>query len=97
MSNYFIAKTKQMQSEPIQKYKSKLQIILIGLNLSLAYFYFGYCLTYLATIPISTIVKVYSIEIDPPIASGLLNGCIPIGGLFGALGTSLILKYFSRR
>jgi len=85
------------QQGQVQKYKSKTKIIMICLNLSLAYFYFGYCLTYLATIPIDTVVLIFPTTIDPPLASGLLNGCIPIGGLMGALASSLILKHLSRK
>jgi len=30
-------------------------------------------------------------------AQGILNGCIPIGALFGALGSSLLISRYSRR
>ena len=67
------------------------------LNLALGYFYFGYSLVYLGAIPIKTIMKAYDITINQAVAAGLLNGCIPIGALFGALGSSFILARFSRR
>jgi hypothetical protein len=80
-----------------QQYKSKLIIILICLNISLGSFYYGYSLAYLATIPIETIIKVFSIDLQPSVASGLLNGCIPVGGFLGAMGSSIIINHFSRR
>lgn len=36
-------------------------------------------------------------KMDVNTASGLLNGCIPIGALFGALLSSIFVRYTSRR
>jgi len=71
--------------------------MLICLNIALGSFYFGYSLAYLATIPIETTIKIFNIDLQPSVASGLLNGCIPVGGLLGAMGSSIIISRFSRR
>jgi hypothetical protein len=78
-------------------YQSKLKISLIVLNICLSSFYFGYCIVYLGQIDIETIKKVFDIDLSPGTASGVLNGCIPIGALMGALSSSILIAKFSRR
>lgn len=78
-------------------YKSKAQITLIVLNIALSSFYFGYCMVYFGQLNISSILDILSFDMDPNVAKGLLNGCIPVGGLFGALSSSILLNKLSRR
>lgn len=78
-------------------YKSRQQITLIALNITLSSFYFGYCVVYFGQLDIEAILKILSFDIDPNLAKGLLNGCIPIGALFGALSSSFLINKFSRR
>jgi len=72
-------------------------IVLIIWNISLSSFYFGYCIVYLGSIEIQTIKQVFGINVSDSVAEGLLNGCIPIGALVGALSSSLLISRFSRR
>jgi hypothetical protein len=78
-------------------YKSRSQITLIVFNITLSSFYFGYCLVYLGSTPTETYKDIYHITIEDSTTEGLLNGCIPVGALFGALGSSLLISRFSRR
>jgi hypothetical protein len=41
--------------------------------------------------------KFFSIDLDDGTASGVLNGCIPVGALVGALISSILIAKFSRR
>ena len=72
-------------------------ISLIILNISLSFFYFGYSIVYLGSIDIATLKKIYVTDISDGTASGVLNGCVPIGALFGALGSTFFIARFSRR
>lgn len=74
-----------------------MHIGLIVWNITLASFYFGYCLVYLGTIPIETIMKIYNIDFDKGVTKGILNGCVPMGALCGALVSSIIISKFSRK
>jgi hypothetical protein len=85
------------KSEKRETYKSIFQVSAIAWNIALSSFYFGYCIAYLGTLPIHTIKKVFTTEMEDATTQGLLNGCIPIGALFGALSCSFFLKRFSRR
>lgn len=78
-------------------YKSKLQMALIVWNITLASFYFGYCLVYMGTLPIETTMSVFQIDFDKGVMQGILNGCVPIGALTGALISSIVIARFSRR
>lgn len=78
-------------------YKSKLMITAMTWNITISSFYFGYCMVYLGTINISTLKTIYDISLSNDVASGLLNGCIPIGGLLGAISTSFLIARLSRR
>lgn len=71
--------------------------MLMVLNIALSSFYFGYSMVYFGQLDISAILDVLSFSMDPNVAKGLLNGCIPVGGLFGALSSSLLLSKLSRR
>lgn len=79
------------------KHKSTYQLILISLTIALSSFYFGYTLIYMGAIPFKSIMLIYSITMNEGTAQGILNGCIPIGALFGALGSSLLINRSSRR
>lgn len=60
-------------------------------------FYFGYCNVYFGQISINVVLELLNFDMDPNVAKGLLNGAMPAGALFGAMGSSLLLKKFSRR
>jgi hypothetical protein len=85
------------QAQPKKRYKSKLMISLMTQSIALGFFFFGYCLVYLGSIPIDTILSVFGSNYSRGIAQGLLNGCIPVGGFLGAMFSSVITKHFSRR
>ncbi len=78
-------------------YKSKLTISLIVWNICLSSFYFGYCIVYLGQIKTETLQDLFSIDISIGTTEGILNGCIPIGALIGALSSSFFIAKFSRR
>lgn len=78
-------------------YKSMMLISMIAWTISLSSFYFGYCMVYLGSIPIQTLKTIFGITLSDSVAQGLLNGCIPIGALFGSLSSSLFISKFSRR
>lgn len=80
-----------------QTYKSQMKISLIVLNISLSSFYFGYVIVYFGQLDIATIKDIFHIDLDETTAKGVLNGIIPVGALFGALGSSFLLKKLSRR
>lgn len=68
------------------------------LNIALSSFYYGYCMVYFAQLNISTMLDILNFSsINHNLASGLLNGVISIGALFGALLSSFLIKHFSRR
>lgn len=80
-----------------RRYRSKIRIGLIVANIALGFFYFGYCLVYFGSIPITTILKAYHAAIDQGVAQGILNGCIPVGGFLGSMASSYIIARLSRR
>lgn len=80
-----------------KRYKSRLTIALMTQTIALGFFFFGYCLVYLGSIPIATILTVFHSEISSGVAQGLLNGCIPVGGFLGAMFSSILIKRLSRR
>ena len=70
---------------------------MIVLNICLSSFYFGYCIVYLGQIDIEVLQKIFNIDLSSGTAAGILNGCIPIGALLGALSSSVLIARFSRR
>jgi len=58
---------------------------------------FGYVIVYFGQLNIATILKIFNIELDETTAKGVLNGCIPVGALIGALASSFLIKKISRR
>lgn len=67
------------------------------LNVALSSFYFGYTMVYFGQLDINAMLNVLSFDIDPNVAKGLLNGSVTIGGLLGALGSSVLINKLSRR
>lgn len=67
------------------------------LNIALSSFYFGYSMVYFGQLNIDTMLDILAFDIDPNVAKGLLNGGITIGGLLGALSSSLLISKLSRR
>ena len=66
-------------------------------NLCLGSFYFGYSVAYFGSFDFNNIVIIFGIQMQKDLANGLIQGCIPIGAGIGALASSLLLKYLSRR
>lgn len=86
------------QEKKKETYKSRTYLILMVLNIALSSFYYGYCMVYFAQMKIETMLDILNINsINKSLAGGLLNGVISIGALFGALLSSFLIKYFSRR
>jgi len=67
------------------------------MNIALSSFYFGYVIVYFGQLDIKSIKTIFNIDLDETTAKGILNGCIPVGALAGALGSSFLLKILSRR
>jgi hypothetical protein len=67
------------------------------INVCLSAFYFGYMIIYLSVIDFDAIRKVFSIDMDPAVAEGLLTFCVPLGGLFGSYFSSFFISRLSRR
>jgi hypothetical protein len=42
-------------------------------------------------------MSVFQIDFDKGVMQGILNGCVPIGALTGALISSIVIARFSRR
>ena len=80
-----------------QTYRSKLKISLVVLNITLSAFYFGYSIAYFGQLDIATMLNILDFDIDPSTAKGILNGCIPVGGLVGALCSSILIRKLSRK
>lgn len=78
------------------KYNKKL-IFLMAWTISMSMYHFGYFLLYFNQIPIETLKEIYHIPLGDAISEGIINGCIPIGGLVGALSSSFFISRFSRR
>ena len=78
-------------------YKSPLKIKLIVLNICLSSFYFGYSMICFGQIEIDTLKDIFDIELNAGTALGILMGVPSIGGLLGALSTSILITKFSRR
>jgi hypothetical protein len=81
----------------VHTYKSKLAIALMAWTLAMSLFHFGYYLIYLTQIPTSTLKAIFNIHLEDGLTEGILNGLVPVGGLFGALGSSFFIAKFSRR
>lgn len=73
--------------------KLTLVISLIGLSS----FYFGFSLTYLSTIPSSTLEMSYGSSLGNPTVNAILIGCVPLGAILGSLLANPMMRVFSRR
>jgi hypothetical protein len=74
-----------------QKHRSTIHISLLAWNTAISFFHFGYFLVYLGALPIDTVIRIYSVDINKAVAQGIMNGCIPIGALIGAVGSSFVI------
>jgi hypothetical protein len=74
-----------------------LKISIIVLNIALSSFYFGYTIVALGQVPTKTLQEIFDITLSKGTTEGIINGCIPIGALIGALSSSLLISRFSRR
>lgn len=79
------------------RYKSFAQLVLMVLNICMSPFYFGYGIAYFGTFDYKVIREIFKVTLKDDVAEGLLQGCVPIGAGLGALGSFLVLKYFSRK
>jgi predicted MFS family arabinose efflux permease len=79
------------------RYKSGLEMTLMGFVISMCAIMFGYGLTEISTIPIQTLVDKYHIPMAPSLAQGLLIGIMPFGGIFGAILFKYLLASLRRR
>jgi hypothetical protein len=79
-------------------YRSRVKITFMIINIALSSFYFGYCVVYFGQLDTQTMLHIIKYdELNTSVAKGLLNGCIPVGALIGALSSSFLLKNLSRR
>ena len=68
------------------------------LNITLSAFYFGYSIAYFGQLDVATMLRILDYDgIDASTAKGILNGCIPVGGLVGALCSSVLIRKLSRK
>lgn len=65
--------------------------------ISLSSFYYGFVLTYLSTIPKSTLVKYYGDVINQTSTLPIISGAMPIGAIFGSLLANVLMRFFTRR
>ena len=83
---------------PAKTYRSLSFLFCLACTLNISTFYFGYSMIYFGSIPIETARQVYHISVNPAIASGFINGCVPVGAFFGAVLNSVVLvNKLSRR
>ena len=66
-------------------------------NLAVSLFNYGYLLVCVAQIKTTTLKDLYQINLSEGLAAGLLSGSFPIGGIFGAITSAIIIKRLSRR
>jgi SP family facilitated glucose transporter-like MFS transporter 3 len=70
------------------------------INLLLGMFYVGYCIAYISIYDPKVVLLLYGLDPDGPHSSlytGVINSCIFLAAALGALLSTLLLKYFSRR
>lgn len=72
-------------------------VSLLAWSISLSLFHFGYFVVFMTKIPIPTLKLTYETSINDAVVLGILNGCIPLGGLFGSIFSSFFISKFSRR
>ena len=60
-------------------------------------FYFGYCLTYISTIPPATMALYFGQAAGKASVIGVLIGAMVVGAAFGALSAPLLLKLTTRK
>lgn len=69
----------------------------IALVLSISSIEFGYALCEISTVPIGTLTETFHISLSQGTANGILVGIMPIGGLFGSLLNSVLVRFFSKK
>jgi hypothetical protein len=79
------------------KYKNTKQLALIISVLCLSTFYYGYCLTYLSSVPSATMKSVFGPDSQIPFVNGCLIGSLCVGAAFGSLISTFLMKILSRR
>ena len=60
-------------------------------------FYYGFSLTYLSTVPSSTLEESYGKSVGDPTVNSVLIGCVPLGAILGSLLANPMMRIFSRR
>jgi formate-dependent nitrite reductase membrane component NrfD len=76
--------------------KNKLRKILVGLILSLSAVIYGYSLKEITSVPIKTIMSMYSVTLDKFTTQSILIGILPVGSLIGAIITHFMLQKTER-
>ena len=79
------------------RYRSKMYITMMAINIALSSFFFGYCNNYFATINIHTMIDIYGIPLEPSTASGILNGLMPLFSMVGTIICNFFISRYSRR
>jgi hypothetical protein len=72
-------------------------IILICCNIALSSFYFGYMNNYFGALNLATMIEIFKIPYSPGVASGIVNGIIPLSSIIGAFVTYQFIVNSSRR
>lgn len=72
------------------RYRSAGRLWLMAFVVSLSSFYFGYTMVYLGTLHIQFVKKYYNcqgecLDKSDDVLSGVLNGVVPMGAMFGSL------------
>lgn len=88
---------KPMVEEGGRSYHNLTKLTLVISLVSISSFYFGFSLTYLSTIPSSTLEISYGSVVGNPTVNAVLIGCVPLGAIFGSLLANPMMKIFSRR
>ena len=83
-----------------KQYTSFCRVLLICINACLSAFFVGYSLIYMGTLPnFQFIIDTYHIGSHSTfsLTQSLVQGCVPVGAIFGALSSGWFLKRFSRK
>jgi hypothetical protein len=59
--------------------------------------FFGYAMAYFSIYPIEQVITEFEITVEAETFKGILNAIVPFGAFFGAILSSTLLKYASRR
>ena len=83
-----------------RQHRSFCRVLLICINASFSGFFVGYSLIYMGTLPdFQFVIDTYHIGSHSTFAltQSLVQGCVPVGAIFGALSSGQFFQRFSRR